>query len=183
MRYEYLPRVFYLVIITSVLCLNVACNGDDGTVSEPLGPVMVDEGDEEDNGDNGDSDDEEGPQDILVQMFNDSDKPIHILAPGENLAPENRLGPGQARQVLLAFVNRAEILEFRAGREGVICYDISCQVLRSGDDNFEVFWIEDTQEVVVDEEFTFESTIQELSCRGGLARVFHKALGLCPDVP
>jgi hypothetical protein len=67
-------------------------------------------------------------RDIIVTLLNDpsNTEPIHILSPGENIGPDNRLLPGESRDVFIGSVEDDEVILFRAGRLGQICETAQC---------------------------------------------------------
>ena len=67
-------------------------------------------------------------KDIIVTLLNDpsNTEPIHLLSPGEAIGPENRLLPGESRDVFLGDVEAREVILFRAGRLGQICQTAQC---------------------------------------------------------
>ena len=104
-----------------------------------------------------DSDDEDNSdvrRDIFVTLENPSFNldPIHILSPGESLSPENRLVPGEFREVFIGSVMDGELIVFRAGRNGVICIEVACGPDLE-QDFFMVWWDDLDGELVCDEGF------------------------------
>lgn len=78
--------------------------------------------------------------DLIIFMFNDSDAPIHLLTPGESMGPSNEVIPGASRQGFVGQAQKGEVLKFSAGRNGIICQEIYCEVTDVNREDQEVIW-------------------------------------------